>query len=59
MQVIGGVQVVPTSITITNISRATNSITLGWQALPSSGTYSFSVLSATNMPARGVPILLA
>ncbi len=49
VEVIGGVQVVPSSITITNISRATNNITLGWQALPSGGTYSFSVLSATNV----------
>jgi hypothetical protein len=49
VQVIGGVQVVPTSITITNMSRATNSVVLGWQALPSGGTYSYSVLSATNI----------
>jgi len=49
VEVIGGVSVVPTSITITNISRATNSIVLGWQALPSGGTYSYSVLSATNL----------
>jgi hypothetical protein len=51
VEVIGGVTVVPTSISITNISRpgGTNSIYLGWQALPSGGTYSYSVLSATNL----------
>jgi hypothetical protein len=49
VEVIGSVQVAPSSITITNMSRATNSIVLGWQALPSGGTYSYSVLSATNL----------
>jgi hypothetical protein len=49
VQVIGGVTVAPTSITITNISRATNSIVLGWQALPSGGTYSYTVMNATNL----------
>jgi hypothetical protein len=51
VEVIGGVAVVPASITITNISRpgGTNNIFLGWQALPPGGTYSYSVLSATNL----------
>jgi hypothetical protein len=51
VEVIGGVSVVPTSITITNISRlgGTNNIFLGWQASPSGGTYGYSVLSTTNL----------
>jgi hypothetical protein len=49
VQVIGGVPVVPTGITITNISLATNSITLGWAAVPSGGTYGYSVLASTNL----------
>lgn len=49
VEVIGGITVVPTSITITNISLLTNSITLGWQAAPSGGTYGYSVLATTNL----------
>jgi hypothetical protein len=49
VEVIGGITVVPTSITITNISLATNSITLGWQPVPADGTYGYSVLTTTNL----------
>ena len=49
VEVIGGITVVPTSITITNVSLATNSITLGWQPVPADGTYGYSVLTTTNL----------
>lgn len=49
VEVLNGITVVPASITITNISYATNSITLGWQALPAGGTYGYSVLATTNL----------
>jgi hypothetical protein len=51
VEVLNGITVVPSSINITNISRpgGTNAISIGWQTLPSGGTYSYSVLSATNL----------
>jgi hypothetical protein len=39
---------VPTSITVTNISRSGNSVTLGWSPTPA-GTYSYSVLRKLNL----------
>ena len=39
VEVIGGIPVVPASINVTNISRSTNDITIGWQAGPAGGTY--------------------
>jgi hypothetical protein len=38
----------PTSITITNVSRSGNNVTLGWNPTPP-GTYTYSVLSKTNL----------
>ena len=49
VEVLSGITVMPTSITITNISLATNSITLGWQPVPSGGTYGYTVLTTTNL----------
>jgi hypothetical protein len=47
VEVIAG-PAVPTSITITNVSRSGNTVTLGWIPTPA-GAYTYSVLSKTNL----------